>query len=216
LIRLAVAGDSEQLREYIRTFSSNASALYELLRDLALRFTYDDDLRSKLHVVWRQVMTSALDALEAGANLRANHFRSDTAVARLLPTPQLDTGDIDPDATFERARQSWVAPDAIADLFTRWLPFARRKPDAVDAVVQLARCASPRWQAKIGLVWVEDVIDRDYAAVARRCWFLTSWLQTVRASVELDADGRARWRRIVDGLAAEGDSRAVPLQQAEE
>lgn len=216
LIRLAVAGDSKQLTEYVRIFSSNAPALDELLRDLALRFTYDDDLRPALQDVWRHVMTTALDALEAGTDLRADHFRSDTALARLLPTPQLNTGDTDPDATFERARQSWVAPDAITDLITRWLPFARRESDAVDAVVQLALCASPLWQATTGLAWVEDVIDRDYAAVARRCWFLTRWLEAVRASGQLDADGMARWRRIVDGLAAEGDSRAVPLQQAEE
>jgi hypothetical protein len=161
-------------------------------------------------------MTTALDALEAGADLHADHFRSGTALARLLPTPQLNTGDTDPDATLERARQSWVAPDAITDLITRWLPFARREPDAVDAVVQLALCASPLWQATTGLVWVEDIIDRDYAAVAHKCWFLISWLQTVRTSGQLDAESTARWRRIVDGLAAEGDSRAVPLQQAEE
>jgi hypothetical protein len=216
LIRLAVAGDGEQLTEYVRIFSSNAPALDELLRDLALRFTYDDDLRPALQAVWRQVMTTALDALEAGADLRADHSRYGRALAQLLPTPQLNTGDTDPDATLERARQSWVAPDAIADLVTRWLPFARREPNAVDAVVQLALCASPLWQATTGLVWVEDVIDRDYAAVAGRCWFLIRWLQAIRASGELDADGTARWRRIVDGLAAEGDSRAVPLQQAEE
>ena len=154
--------------------------------------------------------------MEAGADLHGSHHHTGTAVAQLLPVPQINISDTDPDATLERARQSWVAPDAIADLVTRWLPFARREPDAVDAVVQLAYCTSPLWQATTGLVWVEEVIDRDYAAVARRCWFLTSWLQTVRASRQLDAEGMARWRRIVDGLAAEGDSRAVPLQQAEE
>jgi hypothetical protein len=216
LIRLAVSGASEELTEYVRLFSSNAAALDEFLRDLAVRFTYDDDLRSALEDVWRQVMTTALDALEAGADLSSSRHRSSTAVARLIPVPQLNTSDTDPDATLERARQSWVAPDAIADLVTRWLPFVRREPDAVDAVVQLAGCASPLWQATTGLVWVEDIIDRDYTAVASRCWFLTSWLRTVRASGTLDDEGTARWRRIVDGLAAEGDSRAVPLQQAEE
>jgi len=216
LIRLALSGDGEQLTQYVRFFSSNAAALGELLHDLALRFTCDDNLRSALQVVWRQVMTTALDALEAGADLHGSHHHTGTAVARLLPVPQINISDTDPDATLERARQSWVAPDAIADLVTRWLPFAHREPDAVDAVVQLAYCTSPLWQATTGLVWVEEVIDRDYAAVARRCWFLTSWLQTVRASRQLDAEGMARWRRIVDGLAAEGDSRAVPLQQAEE
>jgi hypothetical protein len=38
----------------------------------------------------------------------------------------------------------------------------------------------------------------------------------VRASGQLQADGWARWRRLVDGLAAEGYSGAAGFQRAEE
>lgn len=216
LVEAAVAGDAEELTEYVRVFTANARALDEFLRDLALLFTYDDGLRSALPSVWRQVMTAALDALDAGADLFDDHHWSDSALGRLLPTPQLDMGDTNSDATLERARQGWLDPDAIADLVARWLPIARHEPKAVDAVAQLARCTSPSWQATTGLVWAEELIDGDYAAVASRCWFLTDWLEVVRASSQLDTDGTARWRRLVDGLASEGDSRAVRLQQAEE
>jgi hypothetical protein len=216
LVQAAVAGDAEELTEYVRVFTANARALDAFLRDLAVLFTYDEGLRSALPSVWRQVLTAALDALDAGTDLLGDHHGSDSALGGLLPTPQLDMGDTAPDATLERARQGWVAPEAIADLVARWVPIARREPRAADAVAQLAGCASPSWQATTGLLWAEELIDGDYAAVASRCWFLTDWLEAVRAAGQLDADGTARWRRLVDGLAAEGDSRAVKLQQAEE
>jgi hypothetical protein len=216
LVEEAVAGDAEQLIEYVRTFTANAQALDELLHDLAVLFTYDEDLRSALPSVWRQVLTAALDALEAGADLFGDHHWSDSAIGRLLPAPQLDIAETTPDATLERARRGWVGPDEIADLVARWLRIARREPKAVDALAQLGRCAPPSWQATTGLVWAEELIDGNYAAVASKCWFLPDWLEDVRASGHLDRDGTMRWRRLVDGLAAEGDNRAVKLQQAEE
>jgi hypothetical protein len=216
LVEAAVAGDPGPLTEYVRAFVSNARALDRLLRDLAELFTYEDALRPSLPAVWREVMTAALDAVDEGADLLGDRHWSDGAVAGLLPTPQLDTGDSDPDATMDRAKRGWVDPDTIEDLILRWIGIARREPRAVDAFLQLARSASPHWQARTGIALIEDLIDGDYSAVAARCWFLPDWLGEVRASGQLDAEGEARWRRIVDGLAAEGDSRAVGLQKAEE
>jgi hypothetical protein len=216
LVEFAVAGDFGQLTEHVRAFTSNARALDQLLDDLAVLFTYDSNLRSGSLVIWRTVMTAALDALDAGADLLSDHDWSDRAIAGLLPTPQIEMGDTDPDATLELAARSWVSPDDIADLVARWLPIARREPRALDAVAQLARCASLVWQTTTGLAWAEDLIDGDYSAMAGRCWFLIDWLETVRTSGLLQADGWLRWERLVDGLAAEGDVRAVKLQQAEE
>lgn len=216
LIETAVAGNSGPLAEYVRLFSSTAPALVELLRDLAVQFTYDESLRHSLPGVWRVVMASALDAVESGADLRSDHNWYDMALAGLLPTPQLEISDRDPDATLNRARESWVSPEEIADLFARWRMIARHEPKAVDALAQLADCASPSWQATTGLVWVESLIDGDYRSVAGRCPSLPDWLGTVRASGQLNAEGTSRWQRIVDGLAIEGDRRAVRLQQIEE
>ena len=80
----------------------------------------------------------------------------------------------------------------------------------------MARCSTPAWQAKTGLAWADDLIGGDYAAIASRCWHFVGWLEAVRTSGELDSEDETRWRRLVDGLASEGDSRAVGLQQAEE
>lgn len=216
LVEFAIEGDVGPLTDHVGAFASNARALDQLLRDVAVLFTYDDDLRGALSVVWRTMMTAALDAVDAGADFLNDRHWSDGAIAGLIPTPQLDISDTDPDATLERARQSWLPPDDISDLVARWLPIARREPRALDAVAQLARCASPAWQATTGLAWAEDLVDGHYGAVASRCWFFVDWLGSVRASGRLQADGWPRWRRLVDGLAAEGDARAAGLQQAEE
>jgi hypothetical protein len=78
------------------------------------------------------------------------------------------------------------------------------------------KLGSPCWQATIGLAWIEDLVGGAYSAVAGRCWFLPDWLEAVRTSGQLGREGEARWRRVVDGLAAEGDRRAVRLQKVEE
>jgi hypothetical protein len=216
LVEAAQAGDPRPLHDYVRAFSSNARALGQLLRDLATLFTYDETLRAALPSVWREVMATALDALDAGADLLSDHYWSDDARAGLLPTPQLDIGDKDPDTTLDQARASWVSPDEIADLVIRWLPVARRDPKAVDAVVQLARCAAFAWQATTGLDWIEELIDGRHDMVAGRCWYLPDWLEAIRSTGDLNAEAMSKWRRIVDGLAAAGDSRSVTLQQLEE
>jgi hypothetical protein len=67
-----------------------------------------------------------------------------------------------------------------------------------------------------GLEWAEALTVGCYAALAGRCWLLPRWLGTVRSTIQAGTDSTARWRRIVDGLAAAGDNRAAQLQLAEE
>ncbi|WIY05604.1 hypothetical protein QRX60_17765 [Amycolatopsis mongoliensis] len=213
LIETAVNGDLTPLVSYVRAFTTNAQALDELLDDLRQLFTYDDALRTSLLPVWRLVMTTALDALKSGASLPGRHHWRESALAGLLPTPQIGISDTNPAATLERVRARWLDPDDIADLAVRWLKLARGESKAVDAVADLANCSPPAWQATTGLTWAEDAINGDYAAIAGRCWVLPEWLKTVHGSGQLDVQGIARWHRLVDGLAAYGDHRAVKLQQ---
>jgi len=79
----------------------------------------------------------------------------------------------------------------------------------------LGWCAPPAWQATIGLQRIEQLIGSDYAAFAGRCYYLTRWLGAVRAAPTGEAD-TTRWRHLIDGLAAAGDSSAASLQRAEE
>lgn len=216
LVTLTTGGDPRPLTEHVRLFASNANALQTLLRDLALLFTYDDALRPRLGEVWRHAMTAALDAVDAGADLLGDRHWVDWAIEGLLPTPHIGPADSDPDGTLLSARTGWIAPDSIADLVTRWLTIARGEPRAADAVAQFAKCGPLTWQLTTGLSWAEQVIDGRYLEFADRCLYLTDWLGTLREAGLGGPDDTARWRRLVDGLAAAGDHRAAELQRLEE
>lgn len=216
LVSLAIDGDPGPLTEHARQFASNANALQTLLRDLALLFTYDDALRPHLGEVWRHAMTATLDAVDEGADLLGDDHWVDWAISGLLPTPHISAGDSDPDATLRNALAGWVAPDSIADLVARWLPLAQGEPMAADAIALLARSAPPSWQVTTGLSWAEQVVDGRYGEFANRCSLLTGWLGSLRENGLGTPDDTARWLRLVDGLAAADDRRAVELQQLEE
>ena len=216
LAEMAVAGNTRPLAGHVRTFTRQSPhALAELLHNLAITFTYHDALRQALPAAWRPVMEAALDEMEATSDLPADRHWSSTALAGLIPAPEPDLADADPDTSIERARKTWPAPDTFSELITRWLPIARGQPQAADALIKLGWCASPAWQATTGLQWVEELIGGNFAAVAGRCYYLTRWLGDLRTILPGEA-GTARWRRVVDGLAAAGDNRAARLQQAEE
>ena len=215
LVETTVGGDAGPLIDYVRAFASNPRALRELLDGLAVLFTYDQGCRTEMLGVWRLVMTTALDAIEAGADLLSDHYWSEGAVAAILPTPQIQMNDKAIDSTLARASRDWIAANEIEDLVDRWLPLAKHNSKAVDAVVRLVQCADP-WQATTGLGWVDRLIDANYAVVADRCQFLIDWLESVRASCPLSGDDKMRWQHLVDGLAAEGDDHAIRLQRAQE
>ena len=172
-------------------------------------------LRQALPAAWQPVMEAALDEMAATSDLPADRHWSPRALAGLIPAPESDLADADPDTSVKHARKSWPAPDTFSDLIKRWLPTARSQPEAADALIKLGWCTSPAWQATSGLHWVEELIDGNFAAVAGRCYYLTRWLGDLRPILPGDT-GTARWRRVVDGLAAAGDNRLARLQQAEE
>jgi hypothetical protein len=216
LIEQAVAGDESELKRYVREFLSCPSALGQLLRDLALTFTYDDLLRRKLTPIWRCLMAAALEEIESREGFPQTDRGAENAFAGLIPVPQLEIADADPDATLSRADEDWISPEDIADLVERWLRFGKGRPASVDAIARLTKTASAAWQATTGVAWIERAIAGDYASVANSCWFLPECLERIRADQPLSDDAASAWRRIVDGLAAEGDNRALALQRAEE
>jgi hypothetical protein len=161
-------------------------------------------------------MQVALDAIDAGADPRQDHHWGDWAVASLIPYPGLETGDRNPDATLEVAKRDWIDPRTLDGLIARWLPIARGYSRSVDALLGLIETAPVSWQAVVGLRWVDELIGGDYAAIAARCWRLPGWLERLRASGQLEPSDTALLQRIVDGLVAHGDTRAVALQRADE
>lgn len=74
--------ETDPLTDYIRMFASNARALSQLLRNMAVLFTYDDTSREALPAVWRHMMATVLDALEGGTDLLEDHHCGPT-----VPSP---------------------------------------------------------------------------------------------------------------------------------
>jgi hypothetical protein len=215
LVSAAAAGDPGYLRAHLSAFAANGAALQELLSDMSFVFTYDAELRKTLPAVWPGVMDEVLSAWESGRLPAGRDHWRDYSIRHLLPTPKIDTGDTNIDATLDAARASWIEPDDLDAVVERWLRFAEREPMAVDAVVEFSKCASVAWQMSRGLELVERTIAGGYDEVASRMWHLAEWLKEIRY-MGLQEDAMARWRRVVDGLAAAGDSRAARLQAAEE
>lgn len=95
-------------------------------------------------------MDAVLTAWATGRKPESRDHWLDYSICRLLPTPMIDTGDTDIDATLVAARATWIEPSELDNRVERWLPFAEREPMAVDAVVELAECADVAWQAARG------------------------------------------------------------------
>ena len=216
LAEIAAAGDDlEPLAEHVRAFTTGPQALTELLRDLGLAFTYSDELRPALPEVWRTVMQVALDEFDAHPERLSDWHWRGRMLGGLIPAPEIEVAELHIDDVLEHARDGWPAPDVFADLISRWIPVTRGVSEPIAALIRLVLCGTQAWQATTGLAWAENLIKDHYQAAAA-AWFLTSWLQEVRDAGHLNADAAAQWRRIVDGLAAEGNSAAASLQQAEE
>ena len=216
LVDLAANGESEPLAACITTFAGNATALHHLLLDLAVLFTYDIQQRSRLTTVWPLVLGTALDAIDAGADLRGDRHWADYALAALLPAPEIRPADLDPDDTLRTARAAWIAPEELEPFADRWIALAVCEPKAADAVAQFARTCPTLWQASIGLTWLERIINNRYALFAGRCWYVLRWLTDLRPDLEYRPDQLRQWQRIVDALAAAGDTGATDLQQTDE
>lgn len=216
-IQLATEGDREALNAHLRLFASNAHALDLMLHSFATAFSYDDELRPLLAEFWPPLMATVLDEIDTGASLIDDSTSwHDYAISALLPVPQIKPEDLDPDATLNSCRASWAPPDAFEGVVDRWLAIGEGEPKCAEAVAQFARTAPTSWQATTGLVWLESVLHGRFDAFANRIWFVTNWLGELRASAAVVGPALARYRRIVDGLAAAGDSASVVLQQLEE
>lgn len=215
LLELTAAGQTEALRAHLRTFAANAHALHQLLHDLMVLFTYDRPLRRHLPAVWDVVLQTTLDAIDDGADLLGGRHWVDYALGALLPTPQITAADRDVDATLEQARADWLPLETLVPYLDRWIALAAGEPMAADSVARLALSADAQWQPP-AMSWVERLAAGRYDRFASRCWYLTHWLGELRESLPAGQGGLSQWRRIVDGLAGAGDSRAVDLQRLDE
>ena len=212
----AASGEHKYLVRHLTAYAGYPTALGPLLHNLSELATYDARLRSALPHVWPLVMEPVLDAFDRGVDARSDRSSANFALAGLLPQPALSPTDRDPETRFTDASADWIDPGVLSPLIDRWIPLGRGSALCVDAMVGLVRTAAPAWQAGVGLAWVAELIGNNFEPLAGRCPFLATWLDELRNSSHLDAARRATLHRIVDGLAAHGDIRAVAFQRAEE
>jgi hypothetical protein len=216
LLATAATGNRVELERCIRAFAPSHAALSQLLNDISAICTYDPELRRALPELWPWLMGVALQEIEHTDNTQASHRAHEDLAAALIPHPAIDVADRDPDATLKAARSGWIHPELLAAHIPQWVAIARGEPRAVDALISLIEVAPEAWRAAAGLEWLDELIDGRYAHVASRCFFLPDFLERLRLSHALDQAGRARLQRLVDGLVAAGERRAVPAQRAEE
>ena len=216
LFSYAARGESAPLIRCLEAFAGHPAALSQLLRDLLEVATYDADLRASLPIVWPLVMAAALDAIDSSGNAQDDRFNFENALANAIPRPVTRLGRSDTDAVIEAANADWIDPALLSDLVIRWTRLARRVPRCVDAAIDLIRTGDPEWQASVGLGWVNDLVDGSAKRLAGQSGTLTRWLGELQSTDRLDLEQRMMVQRIVDGLAAHGDRRAVALQRAEE
>jgi hypothetical protein len=83
-------------------------------------------------------------------------------------------------------------------------------------VAGFARSAPLDWQMTTALTWIETIIDGRFDLFANHLWYVGDWLSELRRSGLMVTQVASHFHRIVDGLAAAGDRRAVKLQQLDE
>ncbi|MFI4989787.1 MAG: hypothetical protein ACHQHO_02565 [Solirubrobacterales bacterium] len=215
LVAAAAAGDRVELERCLRAFASSASTLSQLLGDISAICTYDAQLRRALPELWPWLMGIALQEI-GQTDTHSNRHAHEDLVASLIPHPTIDVADRDPDATLGAARSEWVDPELLTDHVPQWIAMSHGEPRAVDALVSLLETAPTAWQATTGLRWLDELIDTKYTLVASRCFLLPGFLERLRASDVLNQAARSRLQRLIDGLVAAGDQRAVHAQRAEE
>ncbi len=211
----AAAGDRTELERCIRAFAAS-QALPQLLDDISSICTYDPDLRRALPDLWPWLMGVALEEIENTDYSQASHRAYEDLSSSLIPHPSIDMADKDPKTTIQAARSTWIQPELLAGHVPRWMRIARGEPHAVDSLISLVEVAPEAWQATTGLEWLDGLIDGKYLAIASRCFYLPRFLEELRSSELLDSTARARLQRMIDGLVAAGDSRAIGTQRAEE
>jgi len=214
LLKLAGSGRDQELIQHVDLFADHPHALEQLLDDLAQLATYDEGHRSALSAVWPRVMDQVLSAYDEGRGNRRDRW-SDRAVAALIPAPRISAADGELEATLVAARVGWPTPEELASRIERWLPLAAGEGWCVDALIGLLDVAPFPEQASRGLPWMLRLVE-GHIESAQGSFRLPSWLQRVRDAAVLDATTRPIYQRIVDGLAASGDHRAVELQQLDE
>lgn len=101
----------------------------------------------------------------------------------------------------------WPVPQHWRPEIDSWIEASSGGSEAIDAMVHMLLTQPIEEQARLGIVWVERVVDKDPAS--SRTFLLPDWLRNVRSYC--GEEELAVWQRLVDTLVVQGDTRVRDL-----
>lgn len=209
---LLTLNDGEAIFSHIDAYVDNSALLDQALRAFSAAAEENDQRADTAHRVWPNLVARVIDAHDAGhAPFKSEFHGRDYTLAALLPTPAGETTYLH--SEFSGNPIVWWDPIAWQTTVCRWLDVAGGKPTCVDNLVRFVASSLPAAeQARVGVPWVARAVLTDPAAVASRCYSLTSWLVEIRTAAD-DAGLSGDWQRTVDALVVAGDTRLAPYSE---
>jgi hypothetical protein len=205
--------EGELLLLHVRRCAEHAGALDRLLHDVTTVATADAFRRRAFRVAWPFVMDIVLEAVALGHDIRKERHCGPRAFARTVPTPIPRGHETNVEELARSAAVGWPTFAELEQRIDRWLPLAAGTAEGIDALVGFLE-TTPMAKQIAKLPWVTRMVFADVARVANRSYYLPSWLERLRASGQLDSRSLGEYQRLIDRLAAAGDSRALRLQLA--
>lgn len=196
----------------LRVLGANPPAAAAFLHDLCLSATYDINLRRIFRSIWPSIMDNLLTAWEPHAHDQHWWQSAHSAVVALIPRPRPRAGESDVDRILADAYPDWVEPSALTALVDRWINIRADAGECTDAIAWFLLRRPMKERIGFGLRWLEQIVGGRFASVAGRAWILWDWVKEIVESKEMSADDASRLRRLVDGVAAQGNRRALELQ----
>jgi hypothetical protein len=209
----AAAAEPGLLTTFVTNIAGQARALSETLRAMTVAATYSASARAALRGTWPAIMTSVLDAVDAGARGFSDHHWGEDAIAEMIPSPSPAIGDTDSDATISAARDGWPTPPELTRQIERLLPHAAGYWHAADNLIGLLKTMPLADQARTGLPWVHQIITSRSKVSAMGTWLAVKWLRSLDQGHAVNDETRPLYDALVDALAAESYRGAVELQR---
>ncbi len=209
---LLTLNDDEAILSHIDAYVDNSTLLDQALRAFSAAAEEDEQRAETVHRAWPHLVARVIDAHDEGHTPFQSEFHGeDYTLAALLPTPAGETTYLH--SEFNGKPIIWWDPIAWQATVDRWLEVAGGKPTCVDSLVRfVASSLTAAEQARIGVPWVARAVLTDSAAVAARCYSLTSWLVEIRTAAD-EAGLSSDWQRTVDALVVAGDTRLAPYSE---
>jgi hypothetical protein len=210
LLTIAADGDDAPIYEHIDAYADNSALLSSFLRALSAAAEEAPDRAATAARIWPSIVAHVIGLHETGHTPFRDQHDGDYALASLMPKPAGEVTYLYRE--LEKDLIVWWRPLSWQSAVEQWLPRAQGNPTCVDHLISFLGPLAPEDQARVGLVWVANLVLADPGRVANRTFLLSSWLIVVRQAAS-DAGLLSDWQRIVDALVVAGVTRLAPYSE---